>query len=178
MNIEQTSLEGVIIIKHDIYEDQRGFFKETYQKNKFDEIGIKYDFVQDNFSFSNKNVIRGLHFQKSKPQGKLVWCPYGKVLDVVLDINPSSKTFRKYISVELQSNIPLSIWIPPGYAHGFSVLSDSAMFCYKCTDFYNPDDEFGVRWNDKDLNIDWGINDPIISSKDDSFPSLKEYYNL
>ncbi len=178
MNIEQTSLEGVIIIKHDIYEDQRGFFKETYQKNKFDEIGIKYDFVQDNFSFSNKNVIRGLHFQKSKPQGKLVWCPYGKVLDVVLDINPSSKTFRKHISVELQSNIPLSIWIPPGYAHGFSVLSDSAMFCYKCTDFYNPDDEFGVRWNDKDLNIDWGINDPIISSKDDSFPSLKEYYNL
>lgn len=178
MNIEQTSLKGVIIINHDVYEDQRGFFKETYQKNKFDEIGIKYDFVQDNFSFSNKNVIRGLHFQKLKPQGKLIWCPYGKVLDVVLDINPSSKTFGKHISVELESNIPLSIWVPPGYAHGFSVLSDSAMFCYKCTDFYNPDDEFGVRWNDKDLKIDWGINDPIISSKDDSFPSLKEYYNL
>jgi len=178
MNIEQTSLEGVIIIKHDVYEDQRGFFKETYQKNKFDEIGIKYDFVQDNFSFSNKNVIRGLHFQKLKPQGKLVWCAYGKVLDVVLDINPSSKTFGKHISVELESNIPLSIWVPPGYAHGFAVLSDRAMFCYKCTDFYNPDDEFGVRWNDKDLKIDWGINDPIISSKDDSFPSLKEYYNL
>ena len=167
------NLSKPVKVKQNIYIDNRGYFQEIFLKKKFN-LNIKFTALAK----SKKNVIRGLHFQKSKPQGKLVWCPYGKVLDVVLDINPSSKTFRKHISVELQSNIPLSIWIPPGYAHGFSVLSDSAMFCYKCTDFYNPDDEFGVRWNDKDLNIDWGINDPIISSKDDSFPSLKEYYNL
>ena len=178
MNIKNTILDGVIVIEHDLFHDDRGFFKETYQQQKFSEIGITENFVQDNFSFSNKNVIRGLHFQKNKPQGKLVWCPYGKILDVIVDINPLSKTYGKHISIELCAENPLSIWIPPGYAHGFSVLSSNAMFCYKCSNFYIPSDELGIIWNDKDLNIDWKIDEPIISSKDSNFPSLKEYNNL
>jgi dTDP-4-dehydrorhamnose 3,5-epimerase len=177
MKIKETNLKGVLIIENEVFSDNRGFFKETYSKERFHDNGISLNFVQDNFSFSNKNVIRGLHFQKSNPQGKLVWCPYGSVLDIILDIDPVSETFGQYISVELSNERHLSVWIPPGYAHGFSVLSDNAMFCYKCTELYNPSDEAGIIWNDKDIRIDWRIDDPLVSSKDSNFPTLNDYFN-
>jgi len=177
MKIKETNLKGVLVIENEVFSDNRGFFKETYNKERFHDHGISFNFVQDNFSFSSKNVVRGLHFQKRNPQGKLVWCPYGSVLDIILDINPASDTFGQHISVELLDQKHLSVWIPPGYAHGFSVISDSAMFCYKCTELYDPNDEDGIIWNDKDIGIDWRVDEPLISSKDSNFQTLKDYQN-
>ena len=172
MKITDTKLEGVKIIEPKKYSDSRGFFLESYNQKKYLDAGINLKFVQDNHSSSKKGVLRGLHFQKSRPQGKLVRVTRGKVFDVIADVNKDSKTFGKYLSIELDSLHHKQVYIPPGYAHGFLVLSDTADFLYKCTDYYNPEDEGGVMWNDNLLNIDWPIKNPILSEKDSCYNSL------
>lgn len=175
MKIIETKLSGVLIIKPNVFGDQRGFFKEVFQLERYKKIGIKIPFVQDNISRSEYGVLRGLHLQKTKPQGKLVSCSFGKVYDVAVDINPHSKTFGKYVGVELSEENHLQLWIPPGYAHGFCVLSERADFHYKCTEFYYPEDESGVIWNDPYLNISWPILDPKLSKKDLALPTIKNF---
>ena len=173
MKVTKTKLSGVLIIEPSVFGDERGFFKEIFQKERYDEIGINNSFVQDNYSRSEYGVLKGLHFQKKKPQGKLVSCTLGSVFDVIVDIKPDSKTFSQYIGVEISEKNHLQIWVPPGYAHGFCVLSEIADFHYKCTDFYFPNDESGIIWNDPDINVEWPISDPKLSSKDLKLPSLK-----
>ena len=175
MEVTHTSLAGCIIIKPKVFGDDRGFFMETFQSEKYKKIGIDLDFVQDNRSRSTKNVLRGLHFQKTKPQGKLVTVTSGKVLDVAVDLRPDSPTFGQYESVILNEDNKLQFYVPPGFAHGFCVLSDVADFQYKCTDFYDPSDEGGIIWNDETLNIDWKIEKPIISSKDSLQETFKSF---
>ncbi len=172
--MDKTNVEGVLVISSNVHSDERGFFKETYQKEIFKEAGVDYEFVQDNHSRSSKGVLRGLHFQRNNPQGKLVRCSYGTVFDVAVDINPDSKTYGQYFGVELSDSNHLQLWIPPGYAHGFCVVSEIADFHYKCTDFYNPNDEGGLLWKDPTVNIDWPINNPIVSKKDNSNKLLRE----
>lgn len=177
MNITKTKFPGVIIIEPKVFRDSRGFFKESFQNNTYKDIGIDYKFVQDNHSHSIKGTLRGLHFQKKKPQGKLVSCIKGAVYDVIVDINPNSKTFGEYLGIKLTENNHKQIWIPPGYAHGFCVLSETADFIYKCTNYYDPNDEAGLIWNDPDIGIDWPIDQPIISEKDKIFPTLTKLIN-
>ena len=175
MNVIETSLPGVVIIEPRVFGDERGFFLETFQKERYwKEAGIELDFVQDNHSRSTKAVLRGLHFQKSKPQGKLVRVVTGEVYDIAVDINPASPTFGKYESVILSAENKRQLWIPPGYAHGFLVLSEIADFEYKCTDYYDAADEGGVIWNDPDLAIDWPVDKPNVSEKDLKLSSLQE----
>ena len=175
MKVIKTSLDGCVIIEPDIFHDERGFFLETYQKERYkNEAGINVDFVQDNFSRSYKNVLRGLHFQKHKPQGKLVRVLRGKVLDVAVDIRQDSNTFGDWVSVELSSDNKKQLWVPPGFAHGFLVISDTADFAYKCSDFYDSSDEGTIIWNDPLININWPISDPSLSHKDAVAQSLSE----
>ena len=174
MEAELTPLEGVIIIKPDIYKDDRGFFTETYSKDKYFSLGIKEEFVQDNYSRSKKNTLRGLHYQINKPQGKLVRVVNGKVLDVVVDVRQDSKTFGQYFSILLDDINFYQLYMPPGVAHGFCVISESVDFEYKCTDFYSPKNEKGVLWSDPDINIDWPVENPIVSLKDSTFNKLKD----
>jgi len=174
MNVTETKLAGVLIIEPKVFGDSRGFFKETFQAERYREAGIEYTFVQDNYSRSQKGVLRGLHFQITKPQGKLVSCPKGAVFDVAVDIDPESTTYGQYVGVELTEENHKQLWVPPGYAHGFCVLSEMADFQYKCTDYYDPSDEGGVIWNDPDLAIEWSIAHPSLSSKDALLPTLKE----
>jgi len=174
MNVTETKLAGVLIIEPKVFGDARGFFKETFQAERYREAGVEYTFVQDNYSRSQKGVLRGLHFQITKPQGKLVSCPKGAVYDVVVDIDPESTTYGQYVGVELTEESHKQLWVPPGYAHGFCVLSETADFQYKCTDYYDPSDEGGVIWNDPDVAIDWPIADPSLSSKDALLPTLTQ----
>jgi len=174
MNVTQTQLAGVLIIEPKVFGDARGFFKETFQAERYQEAGIEYTFVQDNYSRSQKGVLRGLHFQITKPQGKLVSCPKGAVFDVAVDIDPESTTYGQYVGVELTEENHKQLWVPPGYAHGFCVLSETADFQYKCTDYYDPSDEGGVIWNDPDVAIEWPIAHPSLSSKDALLPTLAE----
>lgn len=176
MKVLKTNLKDVLVIEPDIYTDERGVFLETYVQKKYTALKIKANFVQDMLSDSNKGVIRGLHFQVKNPQGKLVQCIYGKIFDVVVDINPSSPTYRHFFSVELCSVSMRQVWIPPGYAHGFAVLSDGAMVTYKCTEYYDPSDERGIAWDDDEVNIAWPIKEPIISPKDKKYPSLRQFW--
>jgi len=173
MKVSKTSLPGVLIIEPNIFQDNRGFFKETFQVDKYNEIGIDLSFVQDNYSRSKKGTLRGLHLQKKHPQGKLVSCSVGKVYDVVVDVDPSSNTFGKYFGTELSELNHLQLWIPPRYAHGFCVMSEYADFQYKCTNLYSPKDEVGLIWNDPDVGINWPVDSPIISDKDLKLPTLK-----
>lgn len=180
MNIVKTKLPGVVIIEPKVFGDERGFFLESYQKERYQEAGIPLTFVQDNHSRSSKGVLRGLHFQKIKPQGKLVRVTDGLVLDVAADINPESPTFGEYVAVELSGVNHKQLYVPPGYAHGFIVLSETADFQYKCTDYYDPTDEGGIIWNDKILNIDWKLealgNEAIkLSDKDQANQTLTDY---
>ncbi len=175
MKIEETNLDGVMLLKPQFFKDERGFFLESYNKNVLNSIGINLDFVQDNHSRSSKNVLRGLHFQKNNPQGKLVRCSNGRVFDVVVDINPDSKTFRDFFCVELNDDNNYQLWIPPGYAHGFCCISNFADFNYKCTDFYFSDDQHGIIWNDPEIQIPWPLNNPIISEKDLGYSTISEY---
>ena len=177
MNVRETKLAGVLIIEPKVFGDARGFFKETFQAERYREAGIEYTFVQDNYSRSQKGVLRGLHFQITKPQGKLVSCPKGAVFDVAVDIDPESTTYGQYVGVELTEENHKQLWVPPGYAHGFCVLSETADFEYKCTDYYDPSDEGGVIWNDPDVAIDWPIDQPLLSDKDSKLPTLKELAN-
>ncbi|MBE9516085.1 MAG: dTDP-4-dehydrorhamnose 3,5-epimerase [Proteobacteria bacterium] len=175
MNVIQTELSGVLIIEPKVFGDSRGFFLETYQKQRYADAGIEYEFVQDNQSRSQRGVLRGLHFQVNKPQGKLVSVSMGEVYDVAVDINPTSETFGKYVGVSLTEDNHRQLWVPPGYAHGFVVVSETADFQYKCTDYYDPSDEAGIIWNDSQVAIDWPVQNPALSDKDKMLPTLVEY---
>ncbi|MGI1669187.1 MAG: dTDP-4-dehydrorhamnose 3,5-epimerase [Neptuniibacter sp.] len=167
MNVIKTDVEGVLIIEPKVFGDERGFFLETFQAKRYQqEVGIELPFVQDNHSRSTKGVLRGLHFQKTKPQGKLVRVVSGEVFDVAVDIRPDSKTYGKWAGTLLSAENKRQFWVPPGLAHGFVVLSDTADFEYKCTDYYDPADEGCLIWNDPDLAIEWPITEPILSEKD------------
>jgi len=174
MKAQATALPGVLIITPKKFGDERGFFVETFQAERYRALGIAHEFVQDNHSRSARGVLRGLHFQRNHPQGKLVRVSRGSVFDVVVDINPVSPTYGQHVSAVLSDNNGLQLWIPPGYAHGFCVLSDLADFEYKCTEYYRPDDEGGLLWNDPALAIEWPLSDPILSSKDQRNPTLKQ----
>ena len=180
MEIIKTEIPDVLIFKPKVFPDERGIFMETYSKKFFDEIGIHHDFKQDNISVSKKNVIRGLHSQKSPfEQGKLVRVVNGSVLDVAVDIRKNSPTFGQHVKVILSKENNLIFWIPPGFAHGFLALKDDSTLYYKATEFYNKDSEDAIVWNDPDLNIDWEIKEPIIiSEKDKNAKSLKDYIQL
>lgn len=167
MKVTKTKLKDCVIIEPKVYGDERGFFLETFQDKRYANLaGIKLPFVQDNHSFSSKGVLRGLHFQINKPQGKLVRVVEGKVFDVAVDIRKSSPTFGKWESIVLSGKNMKQFWIPPGFAHGFLVLSSNAHFEYKCTDYYDPHDEGSIIWNDEDLNISWPVDNPELSNKD------------
>lgn len=178
MKLIETGFEGLFVIEPTIFKDERGYFYETYNEKKYHELGITNKFVQDNESKSSYGTIRGLHFQKGdSAQAKLVRCLEGRVLDVVVDIRPNSKTFGKYYSVELTAENKLQFIVPRGFAHGFSVLSETAIFCYKCDNLYDKSSESGILWSDKDLSIDWRIENgkEILSDKDKNHQTLKEY---
>ena len=159
-------LPDLLVIKPKVFKDERGFFLETWQKIKHHKIGLDQDFVQENWSRSTFGILRGLHFQVKHPQGKLVSVHNGKVFDVAVDLRKESKTYGMWYGLELSDENHLQMYVPPGFAHGFCVLSDVADFVYKCTDYYNPSDESGIIWNDTTLNIKWPIKNPIISDKD------------
>lgn len=166
MKVIKTKLADCLIIEPKVFGDERGFFLETFQARRYADIGIKYPFVQDNHSRSKQGVLRGLHFQKSKPQGKLVHVIRGEVLDVAVDIRPNSVNFGQWESAILSEENKRQFWVPPGFAHGFLVLSESADFVYKCTDYYDPADEGSIIWNDPEINIDWPTDNPTLSEKD------------
>ena len=175
----ETSIKDVYIIEPTVHGDNRGYFMETYSDSEFEEIGLHYNFVQDNQSKSRKGVLRGLHFQKENTQAKLVRCIKGEVFDVAVDLRPGSETYGKWEGVVLSEENKKMFMIPRGFAHGFLVLSDEAEFTYKCDDIYNPNAEGGLAWNDKDVGIDWPlgdmkIEDLLTSEKDSKWPSLNE----
>ena len=175
MKVTESGIKGVFIIEPDVYEDDRGFFMETFHNERYRKLlGINLDFVQDNISRSSKNVLRGMHFQKNYPQGKIVKASRGEILDVVVDLRKGSPTYGTWESFRLSEKNKLQVWIPPGFAHGFLVMSDSADFEYKCTEYYHPEDELCLMWNDPEVAIDWTINDPILSEKDKKGLSLKD----
>ena len=177
IEIKETGIEGLVIIEPQIHRDSRGYFVETYNKNDLYAVGISYDFVQDNQSKSSRGVIRGLHFQKKHPQAKLVRVLEGEVFDVAVDLRKDSKTFGLWYGVTLSETNMKQFMIPRNFAHGFKVLSDYAVFAYKCDDFYHPGDEAGIIWNDSDLNIEWPEPDNVIlSEKDKIHPSFKEIF--
>ena len=174
MEIIKTKLESCYEIIPKVHGDDRGFFLETFQKERYkDVLQLDFDFVQDNHSRSTYNVLRGLHFQKSKPQGKLVRVVAGEVYDVAVDIRKNSKTFGQWHGVILSESNKKQFWIPPGMAHGFYVLSEVADFEYKCTDYYDPSDEGCIVWNDSKINIDWPCKNPIVSQKDQQGKKLE-----
>jgi dTDP-4-dehydrorhamnose 3,5-epimerase len=174
----ETYIEGLFVIEPTVYEDKRGYFLETYQYKEFSDCGLDMVFVQDNQSFSVKGVLRGLHFQVNHPQGKLVRVIKGEVFDVAVDLRKNSKTFGKWFGINLSDKNNKQLYIPKGFAHGFLVLSDTAEFIYKCSDYYYPGDECGIMWNDPDLNISWPIHENqeiILSDKDKKWYSFKEF---
>jgi dTDP-4-dehydrorhamnose 3,5-epimerase len=167
MKVTRGSLEGVLILQPRVFGDERGFFLESYNQRIFGEVGIADPFVQDNHSFSTRNVLRGLHYQGQRPQGKLVRVIGGEILDVIVDLRRSSVTFGGWEAVRLSEENKLMLWIPPGFAHGFRVVSDSVHVLYKATDFYFPEFEYTLAWNDSHLKIDWQLEgEPIVSKKD------------
>jgi len=174
VNVIQTPLPGVLLIEPKVFGDTRGFFLESYHEDRYREAGIPLRFVQDNHSRSRHGVLRGLHYQVTRPQGKLVRVTAGEVFDVAVDIRPGSPSFGKWFGANLSGENHRQLWIPPGFAHGFAVLSDSADFLYKCTDYYRPEDEGGIAWDDPDLAIEWQVNGPQLSAKDLNYPRLKD----
>ncbi len=173
----KTEIDGVILVEPTAYGDRRGYFMETYQEENFKAGGIDVDFVQDNQSMSVKGVLRGLHFQKEFPQSKLVRCIRGRVYDVAVDLRKGSKTYGKYVGVELSAENKRQFFIPKNFAHGFLVLSDEAEFVYKVDDFYHPGDEGGLAYDDPDVGIDWPMEEGMkitLSDKDEKNPRLKD----
>jgi dTDP-4-dehydrorhamnose 3,5-epimerase len=167
LEVITTYIKDLLLIRPDVFKDERGYFFESYSKEKFNLKGVSFEFVQDNISKSKISTIRGLHYQVGeKAQGKLCSVMYGKVLDVAVDIRFGSPTFGKYFSCELSEENHNQLWIPSGFAHGFSVLSDEAIFSYKCTSLYSKENERSIIYNDPDLKIDWKVNNPIVSEKD------------
>jgi len=180
IKVERCDIEGLYVITPTVFKDDRGYFVETYNKNDFTEAGLDMEFVQDNQSKSSKGVLRGLHFQKEHPQGKLVRVLSGEVYDVAVDLRKDSKTYGKYFGVVLSDENKKQFYIPKGFAHGFVVLSDEAVFAYKCTDFYHPNDEGGLKYDDPDIGIDWPIEglNLIMSEKDTKWKGLKETFKF
>jgi dTDP-4-dehydrorhamnose 3,5-epimerase len=174
MKVTQTKLHGVLIIEPDVFGDARGFFIETFSGKRYEEAGLSQPFVQDNISFSTKGILRGLHFQNPHAQGKLVQVLSGEVLDVAVDIRVGSPDFGQWFGETLSAENHKQMYIPPGFAHGFCVLSDNALFSYKCTDYYSPATEGGIIWNDPDIGIAWPIDTPKVSKKDTNCPRLKD----
>jgi dTDP-4-dehydrorhamnose 3,5-epimerase len=169
-----TPLDGLILIEPRIFGDNRGFFLETHNQRRYRQCGIDCSFVQDNLSFSVKGTLRGLHFQNANPQAKLVQALTGEIFDVAVDIRPHSTTFGKWFGIRLSEQNKYQLFIPQGFAHGFCVLSDKALFSYKCSAYYDPQDEGGILWSDQTLAIDWPLKNPILSEKDRQLPQLAE----
>ena len=167
MRIVETDLPGVLLIEPDVHRDGRGFFLETYHCQKYQNAGIATTFVQDNYSRSGRNTLRGLHAQVAYPQGKLIRASQGEVFDVAVDIRRGSPTFARWVGVILSGENFKQLYIPPGFAHGFCVLSEVADLEYKCTQVYRPEDEIAISWKDPDINISWPISNPILSKKDE-----------
>ena len=178
ITVETCEIEGLKIITPTVFGDNRGYFMETYNQKDMIEAGLTMNFVQDNQSSSTKGVLRGLHFQKEFPQGKLVRVVKGSVFDVAVDLRSDSKTYGKWFGVELTEENKKQFYIPEGFAHGFLVLSDIAEFCYKCTDFYHPNDEGGLLWSDPDIGVEWPIPEGMeltLSDKDTKWGGIKEF---
>ena len=179
MIIEPQALKDVLLLKPTIYNDNRGYFFESFKESLFDEFRLSLKFVQDNEVYSNNDgIIRGLHYQLRKPQGKLVHVISGSIMDVAVDIRINSPDFGKSIIINLDSKSHNMVFIPEGFAHGYLVTEKHTIVQYKCTNYYDPTSEFGIIWNDKDLNIDWGVSNPVISDKDSKLPKLKNQVNL
>ena len=181
IKVTKCGIEGLYVIEPTVFGDSRGYFMETYNQNDFHEAGLDMTFVQDNQSMSTRGVLRGLHFQKQYPQGKLVRAVKGRVFDVAVDMRQNSPTFGKWFGVELSAENKKQFYISEGFAHGFYVLSDEAEFVYKCTDFYRPGDEGGVLWNDPDIGIEWPIPEgekPLLSEKDTKWLGIKDTFKF
>ena len=181
ITVTPCDIEGLYVIEPTVFKDERGYFVETYNQHDMKEAGLDMVFVQDNQSMSTRGVLRGLHFQKQFPQGKLVRVVRGKVFDVAVDLRSDSKTYGKWFGVELSAENMKQFYIPEGFAHGFLVLSDEAEFCYKCTDFYHPGDEGGLAWNDPEIGVEWPLEegvDLIISEKDQKWKGLKDTFKF
>ena len=176
MIAEKTFIEGLLVIKPRVFEDARGYFFESYNEKLLEIAGLHAKFVQDNQSLSQKNVLRGMHFQAPPfAQGKLVRVIKGSALDAVVDIRKGSPTYGKSFAIELNEQNKTMLWVPEGFAHGFCTLQDNTIFYYKCTNYYNKDSEGSIAWNDKDININWGISNPILSEKDKSGIPFKDF---
>lgn len=181
ITVEKCSIDGLYVIKPTVYGDERGYFVETYNKQDMDAAGLDMVFVQDNQSMSKRGVLRGLHFQKEHPQGKLVRVIKGKVFDVAVDLRKDSETYGKWHGEVLSAENMKQFYISPGFAHGFLVLSETAEFCYKCTDFYRPGDEGGIMWNDSEIGIEWPFEEGVeltISEKDQNWGSFSETFKF
>src|SRR5699024_8597770 len=169
-----TEIDDVLLIKPSIFEDKRGFFFESYRQSRLREQNIDVQFVQDNVSFSQQNTLRGLHYQIQNPQDKLLMVLRGEILDVAVDLRKNKATFGQHVKRHLSAENHHQLFIPKGFAHGFSVLSENALVYYKCSDYYSPEGERGLQWNDPELKIDWEVSEPIISEKDQNHPALKD----
>ena len=179
MIIQRQILEEVLLLKPQIFEDDRGYFFESFKQNQFKDFGLDIKFVQDNEVYSCRaGILRGLHYQLENPQGKLVHVVSGAIRDVIVDIRTNSPNFGKSIVINLDSKLHNMIFVPEGFAHGYLVLDEHTIVQYKCTNYYSPTHEYGILWNDKDLNINWGVVDPLLSKKDSELPKLKDQNNL
>jgi dTDP-4-dehydrorhamnose 3,5-epimerase len=174
MHVEETGLSGLLLIEPNCHRDERGFFLEAFQGRRYREAGVTDEFVQDNHSHSRQGVLRGLHFQVKQPQAQLVGIIRGRIFDVAVDLRPDSATFGRWYGAELSADRPRQLYMAPGFGHGFCVLSDFADILYKVSEFYDPHDEAGLVWNDRDIAIRWPIESPIVSKRDGAYPSLRE----
>ena len=177
MKVSETELPGVLLLELDVYPDERGQFFEIFNDGRYQSLGLPTRFVQDNFSRSRKGVVRGLHYQQPRPQGKLVQVLRGRILDVAVDLRRSSAHFARWVGIELSSDRPTQLWVPPGFAHGFCALTDADVL-YKCTDAYVASCDRALRWNDPDLAIRWPVESPVVSPKDDRAPFLRDVREL
>ncbi len=175
MNVAATALPGVLLIENRVHADARGAFWESWRADRYAAAGIPGPFVQDNVSISRRGVLRGLHFQDPRPQGKLVSVLEGMVFDVAVDLRKDSSHFGRWVGVELSAGDGRQLWVPPGFAHGFCTLSERAVFAYKCSEIYVPEADGGLRWNDPDLAIAWPMKDPVLSAKDSALPTFAEW---
>src|SRR3989442_249321 len=176
MSVRPTALHGLVEIESEVHRDDRGFFLESFNRRRYQELGIDEEFVQDNHSHSKRGVLRGLHYQDmSAPMGKLVRCTVGSILDVVVDLRVGSPTFGQWLGEELSAENMRQLWCPPGFGHGFITLSDVAHVQYKCSGYYTPTAEGAIRWDDPDVGVSWPIGTPLLSAKDSRAPTLREY---
>ena len=172
MKVEQTALPGVLVLEPKVFGDARGFFMETWNRSRYAEAGLPGEFVQDNVSYSRHGVLRGLHYQSPRAQGKLVHVLEGEVFDVAVDVRVGSPTFGRWAGATLSAQNRRQLWIPPGFAHGFCVTGETALFCYKCTELYAPEHEGSILWNDPAIGIAWPLEHPTLSAKDAAAPPL------